>query len=111
MRDADKSQEQKSFIDRETALSAGMPPQEKNQPDPMLQLTAGRLGAVGTALAAVAAAVILSLVLYGLNTGANFVQTAAAPPAAAPNARPQTDGKGGPPAPTGPRANESGVKG
>ncbi|HUZ32114.1 MAG TPA: hypothetical protein VMV19_08450 [Xanthobacteraceae bacterium] len=46
----DKSHEQKSFIDRETGLTTGLPPPEKNQPDPMLQLTAGRMGAAGITL-------------------------------------------------------------
>lgn len=97
------------FVDRESALEAGLPSQEKNQPDPMLQITTGRAGAGGIALVAIAAAVILGFVFYGLNGGASSQQTAAAPPPH--NMQPAAGGQSGPPNTSGPRANESGVKG
>lgn len=100
----------KTFIDRESALQAGLPTQEKHQPDPMLQVTTGRMGAGGIALVAIVAAVILGFVFYGLNGGASSQQTAAAPPPPH-NMQPAAGGQGGPSNPSGPRANESGVKG
>ena len=95
------------FVDRESALEAGLSTQEKHQPDPMLQITTGRMGAGGVALVAVAAAVILGFVFYGLNGGASSQQTAAVPP---PH-NTAAGGQSGPPNTSGPRANESGVKG
>jgi hypothetical protein len=91
----------------------GLPLQEANQPDPMLQITTGHLGAGGITLAALVVAVILGIVFYGLNSRVGDEHTAAAPPTASstPPAQPQAAGKGGPAAPSAPRANESGVKG
>ena len=99
-----------TFVDRESALEAGLPTQEKHQPDPMLQITTGHMGAGGVALVAVVAAVILGFVFYGLNGGASSQQTAAAPPPPH-NMEPSAGGQSGPPNTSGPRANESGVKG
>jgi hypothetical protein len=42
-------------------------PQEREQPDPALQMSIGRVGAAGWAIFAVIAVFILSVVLYGLN--------------------------------------------
>jgi hypothetical protein len=58
----------------EELLSAKLPPQVTNQPDPALQLSAGRLGGGAITLVAVVTVMILGVVLYGLN--------APAPPAA-----------------------------
>jgi hypothetical protein len=40
---------------------------EKNQPDPMLQMSTGRMGSGGISLLALAVVVILAFVFYGLN--------------------------------------------
>lgn len=100
---------QNSPLDPET----GLPIQEANQPDPMLQLTTGHIGAGGITLAALVVAAILEIVFYGLNTRVGVEHTAAAPSAAssASTTQPQAGGKGGPPAASAPRANQSGVKG
>lgn len=69
-------------------LAAGLPPQERKQPDPALQLSAGRLGGGSVALAVVAAAFILAVVFYGLNSAGPNAQDVGTPPkvAAAPQA-------------------------
>jgi hypothetical protein len=83
----------------EERLAESLPPEERAQPDPDLQLSFGRLGAGGITLAAVIAAFIVAVVLYGLNSPGpnahdvgNPPQTAAAPQAggapAGPNAQP-----------------------
>jgi hypothetical protein len=88
-----------------------LPITETHQPDPMLQMTTGRIGAGGMTLVAFAAAAILFVVFYGLNAGDNAAQQAANTPSATHSAQPQAGGKSGPPAPSAPRANASGVKG
>jgi hypothetical protein len=90
----------------EQILAAKLPPQVTEQPDPMLQLSIGRLGAGSVTLAAVAAAIVLAIVLYGLNSPApNTQDVAAAPsPAAAPAA-------GGKPGPATPSAQHTGNTG
>lgn len=40
---------------------------ERNQPDPMLQMSTGRMGSGGMSLVAIAVVVILAVVFYGLN--------------------------------------------
>jgi hypothetical protein len=57
-------------VTHEEALAERLPPLETEQPDPVLQLSVGRLGAGSVTLAAIAAAAILAVVLYGLNTPA-----------------------------------------
>jgi len=52
----------------EERLAAKLPPQEARQPDPILQLSVGRLGAGSITLVAVIVAVILGVVFYGLNS-------------------------------------------
>jgi hypothetical protein len=96
-------QRSKTFVDRESALEAGLPTQEKQQPDPMLQITTGHIGAGGVTLVAIAVAVILGFVLYGLNFGGTAQHTATAPPPPN-NMLPAGGGQSGPP-------NTSGVKG
>lgn len=68
----------------EELLAARLPPTETEQPDPMMQLSVGRVGAGSVTLAALVGAVILAVVLYGLNSPAPNAGTPAnAPPAAA----------------------------
>lgn len=60
---------------------------EQHQPDPMLQMSAGRMGGGGLSLVAIAIVVTLAVVLFGLN-GRNTESKAPAmtpPPAAAVN--------------------------
>jgi hypothetical protein len=90
-----------------TRRTEDLPMTESQQPDPMLQLTTGRMGAGGITLVACAAALILGVVLYGLNTGTETASTSAA----SHSSQPQAAGGSGPAAPGAPRSNESGVKG
>lgn len=66
----------------EEKLAAHLPPQETNQPDPVLQLSVGRLGAGSITLVAVLAAIILSVVFYGLNSPAPNAREVGTPPSA-----------------------------
>jgi hypothetical protein len=83
----------------EERLAESLPLDERAQPDPDLQLSFGRLGAGGITLAAIVAAFILAVVLYGLNSPSPNAQDAGTPPKtaaaaqaggapAAPNAQP-----------------------
>jgi hypothetical protein len=56
---------------------------EQHQPDPMLQMSGGTLRAAGVALVALAIAVVLFVVFYGLNAPAPGAGPAAAPPSTA----------------------------
>ena len=93
--------------------AAGLPTQEAHQPDPMLQMSTGWVGASGITLVALAIAVILGIVFYGLNGRETTQRTAAAPPnpPAVQSTRPAAGGKGSAATPSAPRANASGVKG
>jgi len=86
-----------------------LPAQEKHQPDPMLQMSAGDIGAGGITLVALPSAIVLGIVFYGLNSGGGTEQEASAPPAQ--SAHPASGGNSGAATPGAPRANESGVKG
>ncbi len=88
--------QQQTGATHEEVLAAKLPVQEKQQPDPMSQLSVGRLGAGSMALAALACAVILGVVLYGLNSPAPNPQSTT-PPAAAPAASGGTPGAAKPP--------------
>jgi len=82
----------------EERLADRLPAQERNQPDPVLQLSVGRLGAGPIALVAIIAAIILAVVFYGLNSPAPNThdvatpKTAASAPAAAGGANPAAPG-------------------
>ena len=94
---------------RDAELQSKLAIQEKDQPDPFLQLSTGRMSGGGLALAVVAVVAILGVVLYGLN-GHKFdgVATPAATSQAAVAA-----GKAGPP-PTTPQTapqTANGIKG
>jgi hypothetical protein len=98
-------------IGGEHRIHGAIPVQEREQPDPMLQITTGRTGAGGITLLACAVAFILAIVFYGLNSRGGAEHMAAAPPAppAAQSSSPPAAGKGGAEAQSAPRAN--GVKG
>ncbi len=92
---------------RERRIEASLPIEERRQPDPALQLTTGRLGAVGWTFFVVIAVVVLSAVLWGLNAPTESPpqprsQASAASNAAAPNTSPA-------PTPTAPQ-NGPGAK-
>jgi hypothetical protein len=55
---------------------------EKNQPDPMLQMSTGRMGSGGISLIAIAVVVILAVVFYGLNGRMHGTSTPQQKPAA-----------------------------
>ena len=64
----------------EEPLAANLPSQERTQPDPSLRLSVGRVGAGGITLVAVICAIIIGVVLWGLNSpapNAKDVNTAA----------------------------------
>jgi|SRR5690242_3049553 negative regulator of sigma E activity len=86
-----------------------IPEQEKHQPDPMLQMSVGRMSGGAMTLAAIVAAVVLGVVFYGLSSPNRTEQ--APPSPAAQSAHPQSGGQPGPASPGAPRANESGTKG
>jgi hypothetical protein len=58
-----------------------LPTQEAQQPDPMLQMSTGHVGAGGITLFALVSAIVLSIVFYGLNAGRGPEQTASTSPA------------------------------
>ena len=58
-----------------------LPTQEAEQPDPMLQMSVGRVGAGGITLFALVSAIVLGIVFYGLNAGRGPEQTASTSPA------------------------------
>jgi hypothetical protein len=89
----------------EEQLAARLPPQEVDQPDPGLQLSVGRLGAGSVALVAAICAVILAVVLYGLNSPAPNTQVAGTPPSQ--SSAPAAGGKGGPPSPATPTPQQT----
>jgi hypothetical protein len=87
----------------EEMLAAKLPPQETEQPDPMMQLSVGRMGAGSVTLAAVFGAIILAVVFYGLNSPAPNTAAPASPPFA-----PAAGGQAGPAAPTGQQTGNAG---
>lgn len=92
-----RASERPSPSDDEDTLAAKLPPQVKQQPDPMLQMSVGRSGKGGIALVVVAAAVILGFVLYGLNSPGTSEQKATDSGTSAPSAgtAPGTPAAGG----------------
>lgn len=56
--------------DAEERLAASLPLDERDQPDPELDLSYGRTGAGGITLVAVVCALIIGVVLWGLNSPA-----------------------------------------
>jgi hypothetical protein len=82
---------------------------EEHQPDPMLQMTTGRIGAGGVTLVAIVIAGIVGVVFYGLNSGGT--EQSATAPAPAHATQPTAGGNSGAATPNAPQANESGAKG
>jgi hypothetical protein len=85
-----------------------LPPTETQQPDPLMQITTGRVHAGGITMAAVVVVVIVGVVFYGLNSRS---ESTAAPPSTTAAHQPAAGGTAGAPTPGAPRANASGVKG
>lgn len=90
----------------EEELAARLPPQVKEQPDPMLQMSVGRSHAGGITLVALAVVIILGVVLYGLNSPAPNTQDVGTPPSA--SSAPAAGGHSGAASPTGQSAGNSG---
>ena len=92
------SRKKMSLAEEDAALRASLPPTVTEQPDPMLQMSTGRVGWPGLTLFAVVAALILAVVFYGLNgsekalPGAGATASNAAP--AAPASPQKTNNKG-----------------
>jgi hypothetical protein len=63
----------------EERLAASLLPQEREQPDPALQLSVSRVGAGGITLVAVVCAIIIAVVFWGLNTPAPNAQVVGTP--------------------------------
>jgi hypothetical protein len=80
----------------EQKLATSLPSYETEQPDPA-QVSAGRMGVGSITLASIAAAVILGVVLYGLNSTPPSPR--AAPPAQAASSAPAAGGAAAHPAP------------
>jgi hypothetical protein len=93
-----------------TPEGAELPPTETQQPDPLLQITTGRVHAGGITIAAAVVVVIVGVVLYGLNSRTAFEHTAT-PPSTTAAHQPAAGGASGAATPAAPRANASGVKG
>jgi hypothetical protein len=87
-----------------------LPPTETQQPDPLLQITTGRVHAGGITIAAVVVLVVIGVVFYGLNARTTSEPTAA-PQSTTAAHQPAAGGASGAPTPGAPRANSSGVKG
>ena len=90
---------------------ANLPPTETQQPDPLLQMTTGRVRAGGITIAAIVVVIVVGVVLYGLNSRTTLEPTAVPPAATAAHQPPAAGGTSGPATPGAPRANASGVKG
>lgn len=90
------------------ANPTNLPLQETEQPDPLLQMSTGRMGAGGLTLIALIVALVLGVVFYGLNGGKIGDYAASRP---APASKAPAVGNASPATPGAPRANESGVKG
>ena len=92
---------------RDAKLRASLPIQEKEQPDPMLQMTTGRMGAGGITVFAIVAVAILTIVLYGLNGHGGGASPPAAPPSATASGSPAAGGQSGAPTPTAPQTTNN----
>lgn len=93
--------------DRDATLRASMPTQEKEQPDPFLQMTTGRMGVGGITLFALIAVAILSVVLYGLNGHGTRTSPPAPSASATVSGAPAAGGRAGPATPTAPQTTNN----
>jgi hypothetical protein len=93
--------------DRNAKLRASMPTQEKEQPDPFLQMTTGHIGAGGITLFALIAVAILSVVLYGLNAHGGGASPSVPPASSAASGSPAAGGQGGAATPTAPQTTNN----
>ena len=93
-------------VSPEKSRAQRLPPQERNQPDPVLQMSIGRVGGGAVAFAAVICAIILGVVLYGLDSPTPNPQMASAPPPA--SFAPAAGGISGAAIPRAPQTNDSG---
>lgn len=93
--------------DREAKLRASLPTQEKEQPDPFLQMSTGRMGAGGITLFALIAVAILTVVLYGLNGHGGGVSPPVPPAASTAAGSPVAGGHGAAPTPTAPQTTNN----
>lgn len=89
------SRSPESAASAQQQMAASLPPQERRQPDPALQLSVGRLGGGAIALVAVVAAFILAVVFYGLNSAGPNAQDVGTPSKVA--SAPQAGGAPGAP--------------
>lgn len=74
-------------------LAANLPRHERNQPDPAMQLSVSRVGAGGITLVAVVCAIIIGVVLWGLNSPAPNARNVS--PAASASTNPPGPGSSG----------------
>src|SRR5262249_22623474 len=102
---ADDSTRASPSEDPERKLESELPREEREQPDPALQLSTGRLGAAGWVIFAVIGIFVLTVVLWGLN-GPNETPSPSGPAASTNAAAPNTSSG---PTPTAP-ANGPGNK-
>lgn len=93
--------------DRDAKLRASLPTQEKQQPDPFLQMTTGRMGIGGITVFAIVAVAILTIVLYGLNGHSGGVSPPTSPPSATASGSPAAGGHGGAATPTAPQTTNN----
>lgn len=93
--------------DRDTKLRATLPTPVKEQPDPFLQMTTGRVGAGGITVFAIIAVAILTIVLYGLNGHGGGAAPSGAPPAATASGAPVPGGQSSAPTPTAPQTTNN----
>lgn len=93
--------------DRDAKLRTGVPTQEKEQPDPFLQMSTGRVGAGGITLFALIAVGILTVVLWGLNGHGAGVSPPVPPAASTAASSPAAGGHGGAPTPTAPQTTNN----
>ncbi len=84
-----------------------LPTPVKEQPDPFLQMSTGKTSIGGLTLFALAAVVILTVVLYGLNAPSDTASTSAPPSSVAQSGAPVAGGHGGPAAPTAPQTTNN----
>ena len=89
--------------------SENLPRHERNQPDPAMQLSVGRVGTGGITLVALVCAIIIGVVLWGLNSPAPNARDAG--PAASASTNPPGPGSSGAGMPNPQPSNNANGKG